>query len=258
MSSPRRPKKGRDRAANGKLPSTTIQVESRSSDREDLILMLKNVSEVFKAFADLCESLVVLDQVAAAEFSKSQCEKLGLGYGEYDRARASLALKYVIDFLMRVTSRDGLPTPLIKLWNALGDLDRGVVAPMLQVEQRSKSDPSGHMGLKIAAAATMSRLMETGLNRIEAARRVADCLNRGSMTFGDRRSKESWRTVAAWRDQAVKATKSKSENDPLGEIYEDWLVKVIMPPPPDMLEYERYREGILEILLRATQRYDDA
>jgi hypothetical protein len=235
-----------------------IQVESGSSDRkdstvEDLILMLKNLSEVGGAFADLCESLVVLDQVWAAEFSKSQCEKLGFGYSEFDRARASLALKYVIDFLMRLTSRNGLPAPLIKLRNALGDLERGVVAPMLQVEQRSKSDPSGRMGLKMAAAATMSRLMETGLDRIEAARRVADYLSRGGMTFGDRRSKESWRTVAAWRDQAVK---SKSENDPLGEAYEDWLVKVIMPPSPDMLE--RYREAILEILLSTTQRYDDA
>jgi hypothetical protein len=211
--------------------------------------------EAFKAVVDLCESLEILDQVTAAEFSKSQCEKLGFGYGEYDRARAVLALKYVIEFITRVWPRPGVPTLFIKLQSALGDLDRGVVVPMLQVEQRRKSDPSGRMGVKVAAAATMSRLMEMGLDREEAARRVAKHLRRGGMTFGNRRSEEFWPTVAAWRDQAVKA--AKNAKDPLGECYGEYLND--NPPPANVREQEReqFRRDILETLFYAT-RYDDA
>jgi hypothetical protein len=229
-----------------------------SSDQDELTLPVEqflDVAEVFEAVVDLCESLEILDQVTAAEFSKSQCEKLGVGYAEYDRARAVLALKYVIEFIMRVWPRPGVPTPFIKLRSALGDLDRGVVVPMLQVEQRRKSDPSGRMGVKTAAAATMSRLMETGLDRKEAARRVVNHLRRGGMTFGDRRSEESWQTVAAWRDQAVKA--AKNAKDPLGECYREYLNDNPQLANGREQEREQFRRDILEKLLYAT-RYDDA
>ena len=97
----------------------------------------------------------------------------------------------------------------------------------------------------------MSRLMETGLDRMKAAQQVAAYLGRGDMPLGDRRSTEAWRTVAAWRNKGVKATKSKF--DRFGKFYESFL-KIIPPPPLDAREYERYRKDILETLLNTTLR----
>jgi hypothetical protein len=191
---------------------------------------------------DLCDKLMALSEVGAHES---------------DRLKALFALDFVITFIMGVCPRDGLPTPLIKLRTALLDLEQGVAVPMLQAEQRNTSDPIGRTLLKGAAAATMSLLMKNGCRREEAARQVAAELRRGGMTFGDRRNREPWRTVADWRDQAVKAAKSKSENSILALGYDGWLKKVIIPPPTDIREQERFRRGILKTLLSAT-RYDDA
>jgi hypothetical protein len=127
---------------------------------------------------------------------------------------------------------------------------------MMQVEQGSRSDPSGRTVLKGAAAATMSLLMETKVPREQAARRVAAQLKRGGITFGDSRHSEPWQTVAGWRAQAVKAIKSKSEDSGLGLAYQDWLTELFVPPPADEQEREQFRRSILKTLLKAT-RYDD-
>jgi hypothetical protein len=214
-------------------------------------------SEVLKAVYELYERLVALDQVRAAQYSKPESEKLKLiivDYDLYERGQSAIALDCVIEFLIRILPQHGWLSPIIKLRNALGDLDRGVTVPMLRVRQHNGSDPTGRMAVKSAAAVTMSRLMETRLDRKEAAQRVAACLRRGGMLLGDRRSKQDWCTVAAWRDQAVKAAKSK--DDRLGELYKFWSAEMIMPPTGAQ-EYERYRKGILEILLRITRCYND-
>jgi hypothetical protein len=214
-------------------------------------------SEVLKAAYELYERLVALDQVKAAQYSKSESEKLKLiivDYNLYERQQSAIALDYVIEFLIRILPFDGSLSPIMKLRNALGDLDRGVTVPMLRAGRHNGSDPTGRMAVKSAAAVTMSRLMETGLDRMEAAQRVAAYLCRGGMLLGDRRSTENWRTVAAWRDQAVKATKSK--DDPLGKLHTYWSETIIMPPTGAQ-EYERYRKDILEILLSITRRYND-
>jgi hypothetical protein len=215
-------------------------------------------SEVLKALYELYEGLVALDQVRAAQsYSKSESEKLKLTIVDcdlYERYQSAIALDRVIEFLIRFLPFDGSLSPIIKLRNALGDLDRGVTVPMLRPRWHSGSDPTGQMAVKSAAAVTMSRLMETGLDRTQAAQRVADYLRRGGMLLGDRRSREAWRTVAAWRDRAVKATKSK--DDLLGEFYKYWSAEIIMPPTGAQ-EYERYHKGILEILLSITRRYND-
>jgi hypothetical protein len=214
--------------------------------------------EVLTALYELYERLVALDQVRAAQYSKSESEihkLIIVDYGQYERDQSADALDHVIDFLMRVLPFDGSLSQIIKLRNALGDLDRGVTVPMLQAAQHSASDPTGRIVVKSAAAAAMSRLRETELDRTEAAQRVAAYLRRGGMTLGDRRTREPWRAVAAWRDQAVKATKSKC--DRFGQFYENWLATAFTPPPPNAQEYERYRKGILEILLSITRRYND-
>jgi hypothetical protein len=213
-------------------------------------------SEVLKAVYELYEGLVALDQVRAAQYSKSESEihkLIIVDYDLYERGQSAIALDYVIEFLMRVLPRDGSLSPIIKLRNALGDLNRGVTVPMLRPSGHSGSDPTGQMAVKSAAAVTMSRLMETGLDRTEAAQRVADYLRRGGMLLGNRRSREAWRTVAAWRHRAVKAT---TKDDLLGKFYKYWSAEIIMPPTGAQ-EYERYRKGILEILLSITRRYND-
>ena len=209
------------------------------TDQENLAGIIK---EIIHATMDLIEDLKALDQKTVKE-----CP---------DRRRTIIALGIVIKFITRVRKRDALEAPLLRLQCALQDLDyRGIVAPMLQTEQRSNSDPLVRVLLKGSAAATMSLLMKTKVPRKEAARQVAIQLRRGGTTFGDRRGSESWRSVAAWRDQAVKATKSKSRNRPLvASAYERLLAKTIVPA--DKREYAQFRRDILEILFIAT-RYDD-
>jgi hypothetical protein len=214
-------------------------------------------SEVLNALYELYQGLVALDQVRAAQYSKSESEKLKLiivDYDQYERDQSVIALDHVIKYLISVLPFDGSLSPIIKLRNALLDLNRGVTAAMLRARWHNGSDPTGRMAVKSAAAVTMSRLMETGLVRMEAAQRVAACLRRGGMLLGDRRSREDWRAVAAWRGQAVKATKSK--DDRLGKSYSLWAEEPFTPPPADPQEYERYRKRI-EILLNTTRRYND-
>jgi hypothetical protein len=216
---------------------TVVQLKSRLSDEE-----LAPFVEIYRAAIDLLKHLDALSHVAG---------------DASDRSKAQAALDFVTTFITRLSKRDGLQTPLLKLSSALYDVDRGVVVPMLQAEQRTNSDPCGRTMLKGVAAATMSLLMKTGVPRIDAARQVANQLYRGGMTFGDRRTSEPWRSVAAWRDQAIKAIKSKSVDNVLAEAYEGWLTEVIVPPPVDQQEYEPFRRSILKTLLRTT-RFDDA
>jgi hypothetical protein len=229
-------------------------VSNYASSRSALIKELTDLqraltgirNEVLSAVEDLCEKLKILRDVV----------------DEYrgdlsDRERAKCALGFVIEFLGQVCATSGVPAPLIKLQNALNDLDRGVVVPMFRTELGNKGDPSLHVRAKGAAAATMTLLMATGIKRKEAARQVSAQLRCAKMSFGDRRTSEDWQTVAAWRDHAVKAIKSKSEDDLLGESYKGWLSDVIVPPPTNEREYGQFRKGILKILLDATTRYND-
>jgi hypothetical protein len=218
-------------------------------------MMLPWMVEDLKDVLELRERLLVLDQGRWAECSKSEFKQLIVDYGRYEREGALLALKYVIEFFKRISSCGEFPLPIVKLRHALRDLDRGVTVPMLRTAQHNRSDSTVRMFVKSAAAATMSMLMQTGLDRMESAKLVATCLRQGGMHLGDRRSREPWRTVAAWRDRAVKAT--KSTYDRFGNFYEYWSSTVITPPPPDVQEYERYRKGILEMLLNATRQLND-
>src|SRR6516165_10163764 len=132
---------------------------------------------------------------------------------------------------------------------------------MLQAKQRTNSDSSERKRLKDVAAATMSLLMETGVSRIEAAKQVATQLRRGGVTFGDpQRNSEPWRTVAAWRDQAVKALKAfkaSEDNFPednlAGPPYGLWIRAKI---PANEQQIERWRGDLLEWLLTAARQDD--
>jgi hypothetical protein len=175
---------------------------------------------------------------------------------DQERAYAALAevlrTLYLVDDLLEDRF---VADPLLKLLSALRDLDRGVIVPMLQAKQRTNSDSSERKRLKDVAAATMSLLMETGVPRIEAAKQVATQLRRGGVTFGDpQRSSEPWRTVAAWRDQAVKSLKEfKASKDNSVALYGWWIRAQI---PVNEQQIERWRGGLLEWLLTVARQDD--
>ena len=80
-----------------------------------------------------------------------------------DRRRAIRGLLQVIVFLERVYRHPGLSIPFTKLLNSLLDLERGVVAPMLQKDRRSNINPIGRdpierINMRAMSAATISKV----------------------------------------------------------------------------------------------------
>jgi hypothetical protein len=237
----RRPKQGEDRAPISQ-PLPGLHAKCGSSDQKDqtspneLTIVPRHTEDLIEHFNTLIEPTFELRGLLT-DLSQQKCT---------DRERAIIAIDIVIEFITRVVDKRDL-LPFIKLRSALADLDRGVAVPMLQTKQRTNSDPSGRTVLKSMAAATMSLLMQTGVPRKESAKQVATQLTNGGMTFGDRRNSEPWRSVAAWRDQAVKASW------PYYISYRRWLTNQL---PTSEQEYQRFRTAILKRLLRMT-RYDD-
>jgi hypothetical protein len=88
---------------------------------------------------------------------------------------------------------------------------RDVVPPLFKLESRRsrRRDSSERERTKGAAAAAMSLIMDAGLGRKEAARRVAEELRRGGVKLGGRRQLDGG-TVASWRDQAKVAGRATS------------------------------------------------
>jgi len=115
---------------------------------------------------------------------------------------------------------------------------------MLQAEKHSGADTSGRIIVKATAAAIVSMLMEAGCSREEAATQVAVRLHREGAKVG-RLATESWRTVAAWRDQATKAAKNQTAL--LGHVYKD-CVDNMLPLPQGEPEPEQRCRAALEWL----------
>jgi len=226
MKPTRRREETKDRGAS-------VSKSSPDPDRAD-------PDEALAAAIKLCENLAIANQ---------------LSVGRSDRVRAAAALAFVITFILRVDQRGGLLTPLIKLRNALYDLEQGVMSPMFKVNRSGGRDPDpiGRKMVKGAAAASMSLLMDVGLNRQEAAKRVAGVLQHAGMALGNR----SWRTVASWRDQAAKKAKSKNDNPfPGWHWYFKWTT-AHQPPVAGELEREEFCKDLLASL-ESVVRYDAA
>jgi hypothetical protein len=160
-----------------------------------------------------------------------------------DRCLAYWALEHIVTFLFHIRVGAAI-LPFVRMQEALLDLEKGVTAPMLQAEKHSGADASGRVIVKATAAAIVSVLMEAGRSREEAATQVAMRLRRDGAKVG-RLTTESWRTVAAWRDQATKAAKNQTAL--FGHVYTD-CVDNMLPLPQGEPEREQSCRAALEWL----------
>jgi hypothetical protein len=171
---------------------------------------------------------------------------------DMSRSAAALALSAVITLVESVVEdRHELTQPIRDLGLALVDLSRGKTSPMLRPSPLpGHRDPLSREVTKGAAAAAMSSLMAVGYRLKEAARLVADELDRGGVKLESERAdrrRVTFSTVASWRAQVhgkIKAAPAGSRSVAV-EIYrvcmENW------PPPDDLnLQQDDFRALALE------------
>ena len=90
--------------------------------------------------------------------------------------------------------------PLADIFFALGELELGNVSPLLErsINNRPK-DMFGHRFLKTVSVTAMELLIDTGLSRIEAARKVAAVLLQHKYVIQTKRSDaQPYKTVLGW------------------------------------------------------------
>ena len=123
------------------------------------------------------------------------------------------ALNAVVKFIHSTKELRGqlLETPFASLGGALADLEKGAVHPVLEprIVSGRPPDSTNRASLRGLAAAVMSILMQFGLSRPEAAKKVAEVLCRGGFKLDGRRQM-TWRTVDQWRSQMA----AEDEEDP--------------------------------------------
>jgi len=102
--------------------------------------------------------------------------------GDCGRLGAFTALGALWQFvvLFERAHAETLEAPILELLNALASLEDNAVLPILRRIPRSGRSRSSqaHLALKGLAAATVQRLMDTGLDQSEARERVAKLLQR--------------------------------------------------------------------------------
>jgi hypothetical protein len=133
-----------------------------------------------------------------------------------DASRSTVQRTLVaIESLLRTTFGANDPKPLIplrRLIYALHDLDRGTVVPLL-APQKINHRPRDSLlkeGLMAFAAACMELLIESGVRRKDAARRVAKYLHaKGYRSTRDRTI--TAQNVEDWRDRMRSESPSESE-----------------------------------------------
>jgi hypothetical protein len=92
-----------------------------------------------------------------------------------DAAYAALSVFHMFITLFRKPLDEALYVPVVRLQDALLGLDQGRIDAILRPNRRSGRAPSSqaYLALKGLAAATVQRLLQTGLARPEALRAVA-------------------------------------------------------------------------------------
>jgi hypothetical protein len=156
------------------------------------------------------------------EASETLIQKLRDAVNELDcvagsqRRVAMFALNAVIEFFLsefKTEASKSLLVPLTRLNEALGDLDDGVVAPMLQPVPR----PAGRLReasewdtIRALAVFTSDQLHKTGLRRPTADLEVANILSNSGITLKRGRDpvtrqpkSVTARTVGGWRETTV-------------------------------------------------------
>jgi hypothetical protein len=117
------------------------------------------------------------------------------------------------EFISRVApGRSLLHIPLLALYLALHYLEHGIVEPMLAPRKSGRGKRPQQQAIRIRSAVAMSQLQDIGYERREAAKRVAQELDR--LGF-----KASPRAVADWRDRL----KSGSTRDESAQTYRSML-----------------------------------
>ncbi len=164
-----------------------------------------------------------------------EAKRLYLEVEDAGRAGVRSGLDAVIGFLQcfRQVDDENLSVPLVALSGALYDLDRGVPTPLLPIGRRRgrKANSLARLGLCGAAALTLDLLMRTGLTQMEAAKRVADLLNKLGVTrHGGRGGAIRPKTVINWREQ-ISADYGKGVS---AEFYEELRGKVKFPEGADL------------------------
>lgn len=101
-------------------------------------------------------------------------------------------------------NKPALPVPLIDLACALKDLDRGIVAPLLEAAKVGHRPPNALSDelFRALPAAAMTLLMEAGTSRKDAGREVASRLVR--MGYRDQSGNRiSGSQIAKWREKMM-------------------------------------------------------
>jgi len=118
-------------------------------------------------------------------------------------AFTALAAYWMFVVIFRVPLAESLEVPILLLQDALAGLESNRVSPILKPIKRRGRSPSSyaHATLKGHVAGTVRRLMETGLKREEAYKKIAKRLN----LLGARPDRGSGRvtvaTVKNWCDE---------------------------------------------------------
>lgn len=178
------------------------------------------------------------------------------------RRAAIFAVNAVVKFVMRIDKQraPGLMASLLDVWEALVDLERGVVPPLFKLQSRRsrRRNSSDREMMKGAAAAAMSLMMDAGLGREEAARRVANELRHSGVKLGGRRQLDGG-TVASWRDQAKAAVQDGTGFAAVYRLCTDGgkLVGAMLPRPVvelDAQQRERFSRRVLALLSEVVVR----
>jgi hypothetical protein len=164
-----------------------------------------------------------------------------------DLERGSMAaLNAVVKFIDSTKELRGqlLETPFASLGGALADLEKGAVHPVIEprIVGGRPPDSTNRASLRGLAAAVMSILVQFGLSRREAAKKVAEVLCHGGFKLDGRRQM-TWQTVDQWRSQMA----AEDEEDPAVAAFRLMLSRTSREAP--IFPGERFEGATLKKLV---------
>jgi hypothetical protein len=127
------------------------------------------------------------------------------GDGGRRGAFTALAATWMFIVLFEGTRSESLQVPILCLQDALASLEKGLVLPIVRPARRRGRPPSSEMRahLRGLAAGTVRRLMQTGLNRQDAFRAVAERLSQLEVQPERGAGRVTPDTVRHWYDEVA-------------------------------------------------------
>jgi hypothetical protein len=188
-----------------------------------------------------------------------KCVRLACCVRDMRRKAAILAVNAFSQFVMYIDKRrtPGLIASLLEVSTALLDLERDVAPPLFKLKpsRSRRPEPSERQTMKGAAEAAMSLMMEAGVGREEAARRVADEHRRDGVKLGGNRHLDSG-TVASWRDQAKAPAQDRTKFAAVYRLCMDGGVGPMAPRPLwsfDAQQREHFSRSVLAQLSKVAR-----